>query len=81
MSRIVQIQIPDAATVEDLRRVLTTVINGLIDQINSQSITGNTDHNNMRITGVASPAQNSDAATKGYVDAAISAALRARSAR
>lgn len=81
MARITTIQIPPAETVEELRHVLTSVINGLIDQINNQTITSTQDAGNNRISNVASPAQATDAATKGYVDGAVSQLLRATRSR
>ena len=73
MSRLSPINLPAVSNLEDLRRVLSRVLNKLVDQINNQIQTESLDANNNRIINVGAPALPTDAATKGYVDSKLPA--------
>ena len=68
--RIDQIK-ANSTHVDDNFNTLLNAVNGKLDLDGPSTPTANISWNNNKITNLASPTANGDAATKGYVDSAI----------
>ena len=71
--RINQIK-ANSTHVDDNFNTLLNAVNGKLDLDGTSTPTANISWNNNKITNLASPTSSADAATKGYVDNAITAA-------
>lgn len=73
--RIEQVK-ANSVHVDDNFNTLLNAVNNKIDKDGTMTVTADIPMNNHKLTGVATPSSSGDAATKGYVDNAISTATK-----
>lgn len=67
-SKVLPVNLPPAASVEELRTSINAVLNNLIIDINKSQISAVVDNKGQRLTNIGNPTNPKDAVNKYYID-------------